>query len=150
MELNTASAVISFARRLEEDGIKLYEDLAQRYVEDRETWLSLAKENRRNVVQIERAYYEVITDAIEGCFAFKIDPGEYTFKTELAENVSYSGVFNKAIRMEEKIIKFYSDAAEQSQSLLADVPRIFAMVAKKRGGRRAKLESFLQKEGHYG
>ena len=146
MELNTASEVISFARRLEEDGVKLYEDLSQRYVESRETWLSFAKENRKNVVQIERAYYGVITDAIEGCFAFKINPDEYTLKTELAENASYSDVLNEAINMEEKIIKFYSDAAEQSKSLLADVPRIFAIVAKKRGERRAKLESLLHKE----
>ena len=146
MELNTASEVISFARRLEEDGVKLYEDLAQRYVEGRETWLSFDKENRKNVVQIERAYYGVITDAIEGCFAFKIDPDEYALKTELAENASYSDVLNEAINMEEKIIKFYSDAAEQSKSLLADVPRIFAIVAKKRGERRAKLESLLHKE----
>ena len=56
MELNTASEVISLAKKLEEDGAKLYDDLAQRYIEDRETWLSLAKENRKNVVQIEIAY----------------------------------------------------------------------------------------------
>ncbi|MBT9170736.1 MAG: hypothetical protein DDT18_01083 [Actinobacteria bacterium] len=48
--------------------------------------------------------------------------------------------------MEEKIIKFYSDAAEQSQSLMADVPRAFQMVAKKRDKRRAMLKSLLGKE----
>ncbi|MFC2022465.1 hypothetical protein ACFLTR_04600 [Chloroflexota bacterium] len=147
MELNTASEVISLAKKLEEDGAKLYEDLAQRYIKDRETWLSFAKENRRNVIQIERAYYEVITDAIEGCFSFKINPDEYMLKTKLAENASYSDALNKAARMEEKIIKFYSDAAEQSKSLLADVPRVFMMVARKRDDRRAKLGSLLTKEG---
>jgi len=148
MELNTASEVISFAKRLEEDSVKLYEHLAQRYPEeDRETWLSFAKENRKNIIQIERAYYGVITDAIEACFAFKIDPNEYTSEAELAENASYSDALNKAIEMEGEIINFYSDAAEQSKSLLADVPRVFTLIVKKRADRRAKLESLLHKEG---
>ncbi len=136
MELNTASEVISFAKKLEEENAKLYEDLAQRYMEGREILLSFARENRKNMVQIERTYYEVITDAIEGCFSFKINPDEYTLKTD---------TLNKTVEMEERIIKFYSDAAEQSKSLLADVPRVFTMIAKKRGERKSKLEELLQK-----
>jgi len=148
MELNTASEVISFARRLEEDSVKLYEHLAQRYPEEnRETWLSFTKENRKNIIQIERAYYGVITDAIEACFAFKIDPDKYMLETELAESATYSDALNKTVKMEEKIIKFYTDAAEQSKSLLADVPRVFTLIVKKRVDRRAKLESLLHKEG---
>lgn len=145
MELNTASEVISFAKRLEEVSAKFYEDLSQRYAKDEDVFLSFVKENRRNVVQIERAYYEVITDAIEGCFSFKINPNEYTLKTELAENARYSDALNKAVEMEENIIKFYSEAAEQSKSLLADVPRAFTMVAKKRGDRSSKLKLLLGK-----
>ena len=140
MELNTASAVISFARKLEEDGIKLYEGLTQKYPQDREALLAFAGENKRNVVQVERAYYGVITDAIEGCFSFKIEPEQYRFETELGEDVSYSDALSQAINMEDRTIKFYSDAAEQSKSLLADVPRIFTMVAKKRGERLSKLK----------
>ncbi len=148
MELNTASEVISFARKLEENSAQFYEDLARRYTKDGEPLLSFARENKKNVVQIERVYYGVISDALEGCFSFKIDPEEYLLDTELAENVAYSDVLNKAVMMEEKIIKFYSDAAEQSKSLLADVPRIFAMVAKKRGERIPKLGLLLHK-GEY-
>ncbi len=145
--LQTASATISFAKKLEDESAKFYEDLAQRYTEGKDTFLSFAKENGKNVVQIERAYYEVITDAIEGCFAFKINPDKYTFKTELAEGVSYSDALEKAVEMEEKIIRFYTDAAEQSKSLMADVPRAFMIVAKKRENREAMLKSLLGKEG---
>ena len=53
---------------------------------------------------------------------------------------------NQAVKMEEKITEFYSDAAEQSKYLLADVPRVFTMVAKKRGNRIPKLRSLLHKE----
>jgi rubrerythrin len=145
MELNTASAAISFAKKLENESAKFYEDLAKR-TKDEDVFLSFAKENRKNVVQIERAYYEVITDAIEGCFAFKISPDEYTFKTELAENASSSDALDKAIEIEEKMIKFYSDAAEQSESLMADIPRAFTLIARKREGRESKLR-FLGEEG---
>ena len=147
MELNTASEVISFARKLEEDSVKLYEQLAQQYTKDKETWLSFAKENRKNIIQIERAYYGVITDAIEACFSFKIDPDEYVLETELAESAAYSDALNKTVKMEGKIINFYTDAAEQSKSLLADVPRVFTLIVRKRVDRRAKLESLLHKEG---
>ena len=146
MELNTASATISFTKKLEEDSAKFYEDLSQRYAKDKDVLLSFAKENRKNIVQVERAYYGVITDAIEGCFAFKINPDEYTLKTELAEGASYSDALEKAVEMEEKIIKFYTDAAEQSKSLMADVPRAFMIVVKKRENREAMLKSLPGKE----
>ncbi len=147
MELNTASEVISLARKFEEDGVRYYENLAQRYVKDGETWLAFARENKSNVQQIERAYYGVITDAIEGCFCFAINPEEYTLDTKLTENTSYPEVLGKAARMEEKIMKFYSDAVEQSKSLLPDVPRVFSRVAKKRGDRIAKLGTLLSDQG---
>ena len=139
MRLQTASAVISLAKRLEDESAKFYEDLSQRYAKDEAVFLPLAKENRKNVVQIERAYYGVITDAIEGCFAFDIEPDEYTLETTLAEDAGYSDALGKAIELEEKIVKFYSDAAEQSKSLMADIPRAFAMMVKKRNNRIAKL-----------
>jgi len=143
MKLNTASAVVSFCRQLEEDGAKFYEDLAQKYDKDRETFLSFAKENRRNIADIERAYYGVISDALEGCFSFDIDADNRRFKTELAEAPSYSDVLGKAIEVEDKIIKFYLDAAEQSKALMADVPRAFQRVVKKRTERKGKLQSLI-------
>jgi len=145
MEINTASAAISFSKKLEEDCARFYEDLSQRYSKAEDVFLPFVKENQKNIVQIERAYYGVITDALEGCFAFNLNPDEYTLKTELAEEASYSDALDKAVEIEEKMIKFYSDAAEQSKSLMADVPRAFVMVAKKRDNRRAMLKSLLGK-----
>jgi len=147
MKLQTASAVISFAKKLESESAKFYEDLSKRYAEAKDIFLSFAKENGKNVVQIERAYYGVITDAIEGCFAFDVESDAYTVKIILAENVSYSDVLDKAIELEEKIGEFYTDAAEQSKSLMADVPRAFMLIAKKRANRGPELRSLLTKEG---
>ncbi|NIO21991.1 MAG: hypothetical protein GTN76_14990, partial [Candidatus Aenigmarchaeota archaeon] len=77
MKLHTTSETISFAKRLEDEAATFYGDLSQRYAKDKDVFLFFAKENGKNVVEIERAYYGVITDAIEGCFAFDIDPDEY-------------------------------------------------------------------------
>ena len=147
MTLNTASAIISLAKKFENDSAEFYEALSQRYAKDADVFLSFAKENRKNVVEIERTYYGVITDAIECCFAFDLSPDDYTFQAESAEKTSYSDDLAKAIEIEEKMMKFYSDAAEQSNSLMADVPRAFRMVAKKRSSRGSKLRSLLDKEG---
>jgi len=143
MELHTASETISFAKKLENESAKFYQDLSLKYAKDEDVFLSFVKENGKNVVQIERAYYGVISDAIEGCFAFNINPDEYELKTELAEKASYSDALAKAVEIEERIIKFYSDAAEQSKSLMADVPRSFTMVARKRSNRIPKLKSLV-------
>ena len=145
MKLQTASSVISFAKSLEAESAKFYQDLSQRYAEAKDVFLSFAKENKKNIVQIERSYYGVISDAIEACFAFDTNPAEYTFETELAENASYSDALSRAVEIEEKIVKFYSDAAEQSKSLMADVPRSFILVAKKRSNRISKLRSLIGK-----
>jgi len=143
MMLHTCSEVISFARQLENESASFYEHLSQKYAKDEDVFLSFAKENKKNIVQIERSYYGVISDAIEACFAFDTNPAEYTFETELAENASYSDALSRAVEIEEKIVKFYSDAAEQSKSLMADVPRSFTMVAKKRSSRISKLRSLI-------
>ena len=147
MKLQTASSVISFTKRLEEQSARFYEGLSKRYAEGEDIFLSFAQENKKNVVQIERAYYGVITDAIEGCFAFNINPDEYTFEIELAENTSYSEALDKATEIERKVVNFYSDAAEQSKSLMADVPRTFLLIARKRKNREPKIMSLLGSEG---
>ncbi len=143
MNLNTCSEVISLAKKFENESAKFYADLSRRYAKDVDVLLSYVRENGKNIVQVERAYYEVISDAIEGCFAFNLDPDEYTFRTELTEKASYADALGKAIEIEEKIIKFYSDAAEQSKSLMADVPRAFMIIVKKRSKRGPKLKSLL-------
>ena len=143
MMLHTCSEVISFARQLEDESASFYENLSQKYTKDGDVFLSFAKENKKYIVQVQRSYYGVISDAIEGCFAFDTNPDEYTFETELAEQANYADALSRAIEIEEKIIRFYSDAAEQSKSLMADVPRSFILVAKKRSNRVSKLRSLI-------
>ena len=62
MKLNTTSAVISFAKELEDNSVKYYENLIQKYPQNKEIFLSFIKENKKNVVSVQRVYYEGITD----------------------------------------------------------------------------------------
>ena len=142
MKLNTASAVISFAKELEENSIKYYENLIQKYTQDKETFLTFIKENKKNIVLVQRVYYEGITDAIEGCFSFEgLDTDNYSFNQKVSADASYSNVLESAIKMEEKIQKYYLDSAEMSKSLLADIPRAFERIAKGRDKRKISLKS---------
>jgi len=146
VKLNTCSEVISLSKELENKSKKVYEDLAQKFAEHKEVFLTFAKENGKNVVSIERTYYGVITDAIEGCFAFSVDSDDYVFGVEISAKASFADVLNQVVAMEDKIIRFYSEAAEQAMSLMADVSRAFAMVAKKRSARRARLHALLEEK----
>jgi rubrerythrin len=141
MILQTASEGISLAKKLENESAQFYEALALKYPQGAEAFKGFAKENKKYVSQTETAYFGVITDAIEGCFAFHIDPDNYAIKTETAGIVSYKNALAQALKIEETMIKFYTDAAEQSKSLMADVPRTFNLIARKRGERLAKLKS---------
>jgi len=144
MILHTASEAISLSRKLENDSAGLYEDLARRYTTAAESFLAFAGEDRKNVAQVERAYYGVITDALEGCFAFNINEDDYTLATEIRSGVGYTDILNQAMEIEKKILAFYTDAAGQSKSLMADVPRAFMLIARKREKRLARLGELLK------
>ena len=144
MTLHTASEGVTFAKNLENESAEFYGEIAQRNAGDAETFLSFAKENKKNVVQIDRVYYGVITDAIEGGYAFNIEPDDYVIKTSIPDGTDTNVALKQAVEIEQTIIKFYTDAAEQSKSLMADVPRAFTIIARKRGTRLEKLESLLK------
>ena len=144
MAISTCSGAISLSKELENESANFYQELSKKFEKDKDLFLGFAKENAKYVTQIERAYYGVITDAIEGCFAFNINPEEYQVKGTLPSNVTYADALGKAVELEEQILKFYRVAAEQSKFLMADVPRAFTLVAKKRNERIEKLKMLQQ------
>jgi len=142
MQLTTASQIISFAKELEEKAAQFYQELAARYPEAKEVFSSFAKENKKNEIVVQRTYNEVVTDAIETGFSFeglKADP--YMIQVDLAQNVPLSSAVKKAQEIEERIQNFYTTAAKMSKGLLADIPRTFERIAKKRTERKGKLAS---------
>ena len=144
MQSPTSSEVISFAAKLEENSGNFYDELALRGANDREIWNSFSAQNRKNKAAVQRAYYGVISDALEGCFAFaEMDTDNYTINTELPSDLGYAESLRKAIKIEHMITAFYLDAARSAKSLLADVPIAFERIARKRNERQLELKKLL-------
>ena len=142
----TASGVISFAEQLEDSSEEFYEMLAGRFPEDGERLLAFAKESRKNKVVVVRTYQETITDALEACFSFEgLDLRNYAADTVVPEAAGYSEALKVALALEDTAIRFYTEVAEHSESLLATIPRTLKRVARKRSKRKAELQSLLER-----
>jgi rubrerythrin len=144
----TASAVISYACKLEKCSSAFYRRLAQICAAHGETFLIFAKENERNSELITRTYQETITDAIEACFAFEgLNLDDRWIRMTLEENSECNDGLTKALELESKASEFYSEAAKKSGSLLATIPQVLKRVAETRNKRKSKLLSMIEKTG---
>jgi rubrerythrin len=143
MELNTVSAVLGFAKKLEDDATRAYAQFAEKYPDKKDIFLAFAKEGEKSKTMVSRVYQEIITDAFEACFTCKeIFPEDYETKIEIKKTANLAEDLNAAIEMEGKAVKFYRNAAEQLKSLLKDISRAFEKIAKIREDRGSKLKSF--------
>jgi uncharacterized membrane-anchored protein YhcB (DUF1043 family) len=131
MKLQTASETISYLRESEESAAQLYEKLAERFPEDADLLNELATNCRKYIKQIQRSYQSVISDAIEGCFAFTLETGDYPLQATVDED-ERKAALAKVKELEEAFESVYTVAAKQSESLMADVPRQLKLVARKR------------------
>ena len=135
MKLNTMAAVMSFVSRMEDDSASFYEGCAEKYPDLKDTFLSWSKENRKFEKNVKRTYFGVITDTIESNYAFEgLDTDDYVFETTVPENAGKA--IERAREMEARIRAFYVKAAELSEGLMADIPRLFKQIARKREDRR--------------
>jgi hypothetical protein len=142
MKLNTMAGVMSFVSKIENDSALFYRNYAEKYPELESTFLSWNKENSKFEKNIKRTYFGVITDTLESNYAFQgLDTDDYNFETQLPENVDSSEAGKRAREIEETIKHFYLKAAQLSDGLMADVPRLFRKIAKKREERCQSLES---------
>ena len=140
MKLNTMAAVMTFVSKIETDSSRFYQDQAEKYPELKDCFLSWVKENKKFEKQVKQTYYGVITDTLESNFAFgDLDTDDYDLKLSLPENADLSQARDRALETEEDIKKFYLRAAALSESLMADIPRLFKKIAKKREERATVL-----------
>jgi len=142
MKLNTMAAVMSFVSTLENDSASFYEENADKFAELEGLFSAWAKENRNFVKKVKQTYFGVITDAIESTFSFaKLDTSGYACDTTLPEGASLTDVMERARKIETMLSNFYSEAARQSEGLMADLPRLFKKIADKREERLNALAS---------
>jgi hypothetical protein len=140
MIIHTMAEGITLAKRLETDSAAVYEAMAKAYPDKAEAFQALAKENKKNITNTERVYFGVISDALEGCYSFNLEADDYKVGAAPAKGAALAKAVDQTVKMEEMIQKFYTQAAEQSKELMADLPRSFAIIARKRGERIAKLK----------
>jgi hypothetical protein len=138
MELKTASSVVNCIVSLEADCASLYSQCAARFADLKPLFEKLAKGNAKFAKRIKKVYYSSVTDALETNFSFEgleadiVIPGKPPASAQEA--------LAMLLGVENKIQAFYSNAAEQSQVLLADVPKAMQRVAMERKKRIAELE----------
>jgi hypothetical protein len=146
MELRTASAVIGFAESLETGSAKFYEAAALRFAHLAASFHDFAKENGKNVQAIKRAYYSVISDALETGFSFQdLTTEPYLIETDISQSAGAAEILKIAIANETRIENFYRQAAKCSETLLADLPRVFKRLAGNREKRKTRLMEGLEK-----
>jgi len=140
MKLNTMAAVMSFVSKLENDSAAFYQGWASKFVEVEDKFSAWSKENTTFEKRVKQTYFGVITDAIESTFSFaKLDTSDYEFDTALPESASIQDVKKRADEIETTLKDFYFEAARQSDGLMADLPRLFRKIAKKREDRLVAL-----------
>ena len=140
MKLNTMAAVMTFVSRIENDSLSFYQENADRYPELKDTFLSWVKENKKFEKQVKQTYFGVITDTLESNFAFEgLDTDDYDFEPKLLEDVGLADALQKAGKIEDTIKSFYLKAAQLSEGLMADIPRLFKKIAKEREERTSVL-----------
>lgn len=142
MKLNTMAAVMSFVSKIENDTSSFYQDYADKHHELKEIFLFWANENKKFEKMVKQTYFGVITDAIESNFSFgDLNTDNFKIETILPENANLNAAKKRAQEIEDTIKDFYLKAAQLSEGLMADIPRLFIKIAKKREERSRSIDS---------
>ena len=140
MECTTAASVITHVSKIELDSAKLYEQWGKLHEKLRDSFEAFAKANRKNEQRVKRAYYSVVSDALETGFCFKEIRADIVIP-EVSKGASVSEVLNRAVALEKEIREFYGKAANSSRALLADVSRQMEKVSQERTKRVEQLQA---------
>ncbi len=139
MRLLTAAQVVEFAARLEEKSAGFYTRLAKACPDRGDLFQYYSQQNSKHAKQIKEAYRYAVTDALETGFSFDLEEDDYDLHSELEESARLADRVGQATSIEEVAIRFFRDAASQSESLMADIRGLFRTRAKKRSRRLSVL-----------
>jgi hypothetical protein len=138
--LKTATAVINLADELENKLTLFYTEASKIHSEHKDMFLTFCKENAKYVKNIKRTYYGAITDAIEGGFAFDLNPDNYFFEVVLQGDEDFDAIKKEAYKIETLIIQFYEKAAAQSKYTMSDMARVFLRTSRDKKERLDKIQ----------
>jgi hypothetical protein len=143
MELNTAASVIRYISKLEIESGEMYEKLGRLHEEFREPFSAFARENIKNEQRVKRAYYGVVSDALETGFCFMGLQADISLPEFGKESVLID-LLKRILKLENEIKLFYAEAAHLSMSLLTDVSRECKKIANTRDRRIAQVAAMIE------
>ena len=146
MQLCTTSETLSFIKDHERSLIDMYNRISERFPQYNANGLlaASAKEIKGYIQELDRSYYSVITDALEGCFGFDLTAEKYSIDADTPDGLSGESCLQKAIAVETIMLALYEEAATQSGPLLADVPRSMRIIQRKRTKRLEGIKALIQ------
>ena len=139
MRLLTAAQVVDFATRLEEKSAGFYTRMAEACPDRGDLFQSYSQQNSKHAKQIKEAYRYAVTDALETGFSFNLEEDDYALQFLLEGSAGLADRIGQAKKLEEIIVRFFRDAAAQSESLMADISGLFRTLASKRMRRLTNL-----------
>jgi rubrerythrin len=140
MECTTAASVITYLSKIELDSAKLYEQWGTLHEKLRDSFGAFAKVNQKHEQRVKRAYYNVVSDALETGFCFRDLKADIVIP-EFTKEASVSEILKLAVALEKEIRDFYMKAASSSRALLADVSRQMEKVSQERTRRVEQLQA---------
>ena len=148
MELNTAASVIKYVSRLEVESAALYEEWSKLHENLRNSFERFSEQNKKHEQKVKRAYYSVVSDALETGFCFTGLRSDLTIP-KIRQEATVLEILETAIGLEKAVRDFYVEAADLSKCLLADVPREMQKVAKARNERIDQLLAMARSENGF-
>jgi transcriptional regulator of met regulon len=139
--LQTTSQLLSKHQDIEEKMADLSNSLAEKHPAHAQVFEKLAKDSLRHRDMALRAYREGVTDAFEvGFLANPLNPDEYVLKEPEGSISEDAGTM---ISNMEIVIRFCVDAANNSSTLLPDVPETFMRLVKRKKRSIENLERLV-------
>ena len=109
-------------------------------------WLRFARENQRAASSVHSEYVTAITDAVEGCFSFRIDEDQYCLEPYMKGRDCIGGAIQDAIQIELVLQRLYEEASAQSQAFMPGLARCLTKIGAKRRCRINVLQERLAHE----
>ena len=139
MPLTNFGAILNFAETVEQDDMEFYRVASSTAAGEpyRLLFEMFAKEGKKNIALVQRTRRENVTEMIlEPIRDFVRD--SYQLRVDDADGMDSTAILTAAVALENRAIRYYSDAAEKIRAL-PEVSRALKTLAKKRTQRLGQI-----------
>ena len=139
MPLTNFGAILNFAETVEQEDMEFYREASSTAAAEpyRLLFEMFAKEGKKNIALVQRTRRENVTEMIlEPIRDFVRD--SYQLRVENADGLDSTAILTAAVALENRAIRYYSDAAEKIRAL-PEVSRALKTLAKKRTQRLGQV-----------